>query len=324
VKRGLTAVVVVWGLVWLTDPGHAYTFTGQRWATGSNIVLHLQLGSSSGTLMDGSTGWNPVAEAALSMWNRYLDSVTLRVVRDSMQAPAPRNGVNNVFFAADVYGESFGDAVSYARWFYRTSDSTITEADVVFNSARTWNSYRGNLRSASDGWTLQDLRRVALHEFGHVIGLNHSDSNGQSVTAIMSSRLSNIDTLQTDDINGARTIYGQSLAHGDTLRSGGRLFPGESLVSGNRRYRLLYQDDGNLVLIDDVDRVALWASATLGTSPGRVLLREEGNLVLYDGGDVGQWSTGTVGHANARLVVQDDGNLVIYNGSGQSVWDRYQ
>jgi hypothetical protein len=82
--------------------------------------------------------------------------------------------VNNVFFAADVYGDSFGDAVGFARWLYRVSDGVISEADVVFNNARSWNSYRGNLRSASGGGTLYDLRCVALHEFGHVIDLTQT------------------------------------------------------------------------------------------------------------------------------------------------------
>ena len=77
-------------------------------------------------------------------------------------------------------------------------------------------------------------------------------------------------------------------------------------------------------LIDDVDRVALWSSGTAGTTLGHVLLQSDGNLVVYDGGGLGQWSTETVGTASPRLVVQNDGNLVIYNGSGRAVWDRFR
>jgi len=324
-KGRMAAVIAGAVLVWLTDPGRAYVLTGQRWTSGTNVTMQLQLGAGSGTLIDGSTSWNSVAEGALASWNAYLASATFRMVRDSTQGIALRNGVNNVFWDDDVYGDSFGDAVGFARWVYRVSDNTLTEADVVFNNTKSWNAYRGNLRSASSGGTLYDLRRVALHEFGHVMGLNHPDDGGQSVTAIMNSRVSNTDSLQNDDITGARAIYGQPLAQGDTLRAGGRLFAGQALVSGNRRYRLLYQDDGHLVLIDDVDRVALWGSGTAGTTLGQVLLQDDGNLVVYDGGGVGQWSTGTAGiGANARLLVQSDGNLVIYTASGQPVWDRFR
>ena len=44
---------------------------------------------------------------------------------------------------------------------------------------------------------------MALHEFGHVLGLDHPDQFGQNVAAIMNSTISNTDSLQQDDINGA-------------------------------------------------------------------------------------------------------------------------
>lgn len=46
--------------------------------------------------------------------------------------------------------------------------------------------------------------------------------------------------------------------------------------------------------------------------------------VVYDAVGNPQWSTGTVGNANARLVVQNDGNLVLYSSGGQPLWNRLQ
>lgn len=61
------AVIGAVGLVlWLTDPSGAYWLGGQRWASGSSIVMHLQQGSPGGTLLDGSTSWNAVTEDALT------------------------------------------------------------------------------------------------------------------------------------------------------------------------------------------------------------------------------------------------------------------
>jgi Matrixin len=74
------------------------------------------------------------------------------------------------------------------------------------NSTLSWNSYRGNARS-NGGTPLLDLRRVALHEFGHVLGLEHPDDAGQVVPAIMNSTIGNLDTLTDDDRAGARSIY---------------------------------------------------------------------------------------------------------------------
>jgi hypothetical protein len=79
----------------------------------------------------------------------------------------------------------------------------VTETDVIFNNARSWNSYRG----PQQGSTF-DLRRVALHEFGHVLGLHHPDEIGQSVLAIMNSIIAELDTLADDDIAGAQALYG--------------------------------------------------------------------------------------------------------------------
>ena len=169
--------------------------------------MHLQQGSA-GTLLDGSTSWNAVSEGALAAWNPFLGGVSFRVERDSSAGVSLRNSVNNVVWKDDVYGDSFGDAVAVAISLSR--GGTMTEVDVLFNRGLSWNSYRGNLRRAAGGEWLYDLRRVALHEFGHVLGLDHPDQHGQSVTAVMNSRVSNVDSLQTDDTSGARAIYGSS------------------------------------------------------------------------------------------------------------------
>jgi hypothetical protein len=202
----LIAVCVV---LWLTQSTDAYWLNGRQWA--SNIVMHLQLGDPTGTLIDGSTSWDSGAETALALWNPSLDSVEFRVVRESTEIKVRGNDINNVFWDDDVYGDPFGDttlAVTLSTW--RTSSSNLIETDVIFNTGKAWNSYRGNLRSASAGGTLNDLRRVALHEFGHALGLGHPDDHGQSVSAIMNSNTSNIDSLQSDDTSGAIAIYGSA------------------------------------------------------------------------------------------------------------------
>ncbi|MGE3342579.1 MAG: matrixin family metalloprotease [Vicinamibacterales bacterium] len=187
----------------------AYWRFGRRWPAGTGIVMHLQLGSSNGTLIDGSPSWNDSAEDALARWNSVVPSVSFRVSRNSTAATREANGVNNVFWSRTVYGDDFGDAVGVTlSW---TRGSTTTESDVIFNNNLTWNSYSGSLGRASSGGRLYDLHRVALHEFGHVLGLGHPDENGQFVSAIMNSNISNTYQLQSDDISGVRAIYGGDL-----------------------------------------------------------------------------------------------------------------
>lgn len=187
------------GLAW------GYALLGSKWAT-DRPVIDLQLGAS-GALIDGSSSWNVVAERALAIWNQKVARVQFRVVRNSSAPIADANGRNNVFFSGTFYGMGFGNAVAITSEWDDAAGRRI-EGDTVFNANLAWNSYRGNLRRAAGGGTLYDLQRVALHEFGHLLGLDHPDQRGQSVSALMNSRVSNLDRLTSDDVAGAQALYG--------------------------------------------------------------------------------------------------------------------
>ena len=109
----------------------AYWYDGPRWH--SNPVMSLQLGSisSGATLIDGSTTWGQPAEAAMAIWNQYMDRVQFRVIRDSTSSKGIGNGVNNAFWSSSIYGRSWESYAGYALWL--SSGSAITEADVLMN-----------------------------------------------------------------------------------------------------------------------------------------------------------------------------------------------
>src|ERR1700719_2908721 len=176
---------------------NAYALEGPKWPNGSNPTIQLELGSAGRTLSDGNTSWNSAVSPALDMWNQVMGSLQLNRVMNSTAPIVSGDRVNSMSFGSTFFGHSFGSS-TLAVTYYSYSGSTMTEADIVFNTAQPWDSYRGSLRSA------YDIQRVAPHESGHLLGMAHSTVS----TAIMNAFINNSYTLQADDIAGIQSLYG--------------------------------------------------------------------------------------------------------------------
>lgn len=201
-----------------TNTAYGYALIGGAWPTG-NVTMQLQLDATKPAtptlpLTDGSVSWNAVAQSAMADWNAVLGRSKFNSVVSSSTTATEGDGISSVFFGTTIYGDAF-DSRTLAVTLVDNLDTDgiptvkIHEADLIVNNAnRTWNSYRGAINSSP-----LDLRRVLLHELGHVLGLDHPDlaHPAQSVTAIMNSTVSNLETLQTDDIDGVNFLYHTAL-----------------------------------------------------------------------------------------------------------------
>jgi hypothetical protein len=157
-------------------------------------------------LADGSTNWNAVVENALALWNEQMDRMQFSWTVAASGTPASEgDGVNSMQFSADIYGDDF-DSNTLAVTLINSAGSQTVETDVLFNTAYRFNSYRA-VYAIFNGISYFDLHRIALHEIGHVLGLDHPDEAGQTVTALMNSNVSELFNLQADDIAGAVALY---------------------------------------------------------------------------------------------------------------------
>lgn len=81
--------------------------------------------------------------------------------------------------------------------------------------------------------------------------------------------------------------------------------------------KLIMQNDGNLVLYNK-DNQPLWATMTSGSGLYAVF-QYDGNLVVYNKDNQPVWATNTAGHYGAVLTLQNDGTLVI-TADQQPIW----
>jgi RHS repeat-associated protein len=115
-------------------------------------------------------------------------------------------------------------------------------------------------------------------------------------------------------------VYGTQACVGYRLFSGQTLASGSCLQSLNKRFMLVMQTAGNLVLYDLSYNPAhaIFYNSTTGTPGSYLAMQGDGNLVIYTASGSPVWSTGSVtGTGNYMLQVQDPGNLVIY----RDIWE---
>lgn len=186
--------------------GSAYSLEGASYPDG-RIVMRISISPPAKALTDGRASLNVSATDALNAWNPYLQRVQFAPQTTGIVTPTDDDRVNSVFDTNTIYGDLFDQGV-LAVTLLNYDGGKMMETDVLINNRYKFDSYRGPLR-LNGATRTEDLYRILLHEFGHVLGLDHPDQDGQTVDAIMNSHISDLDHLTADDIAGAHKLYDQ-------------------------------------------------------------------------------------------------------------------
>ena len=197
---GLVLIGLACGFAYITN---STTHLPLRWPPG-NINMRIMVDNSV-PLSDGLTRATSIQAAMTDPtrgWNHYLGNVQFVPQILAAGSGADNDSLNEIFFSSSPYNMTWDSNTLAVTTDWYNGNQRL-EADIIFNQTYTWDSYRGANRGSP-----VDIQRVSLHELGHVLGLDHPDDAGQTVTAIMNSHVSSTDSLQTDDITGAQNLYG--------------------------------------------------------------------------------------------------------------------
>lgn len=208
-SRLLLAILVA---AWAT-PAYPWVLTGHIYRT---AAIQIQLGdvcdSTDFPLTPGTCAgdaanpdWRIELGTALARWNTATDLFNFTTdPAQGASVPGSCNSAdpNSVFFLVNVCATStFGaSTLAVARTLSFASGEAI-HSDIVFNTAKTWSAFDGPL-SGMPG--VNDFRRVATHESGHVMGLNHPPH----ASTVMNAFVSDVIAPLADDLNGVKAVYG--------------------------------------------------------------------------------------------------------------------
>ncbi|MEY4642157.1 MAG: hypothetical protein RLZZ227_2151 [Pseudomonadota bacterium] len=227
----------------------AFSLAGQRWL---DPVATMYIGMS-GSAPSG-IAWSTVLRETLQRWNdgtdftfvaneSYADPCAGRQGNGGSGYPGGNgDGRNGMDFRSNVCGNSFGSgvlAVTLSLSFPgKLGFPVLDQTDIVFNQNLNWDVYDGPRR------TQIDFRRVALHELGHALGLDHE----RSQAAIMAPTLADLYELQADDIAGANAMYSLKTCQVRDLAPSGAI--NDSLNTGDCRVRDAFGGSSDTSFVD--------------------------------------------------------------------------
>jgi hypothetical protein len=170
----------------------AYNISGRRWAV-NPVPFYINPANSDVSATEATSA---ILAAAYAWSTQTVADVSWYYMGSSNGTSVSANGRNEVFFRQDG-----GSAAIATTYWWTDGSNRLVDADIVFYDG-SFRFFTGN--TCEGGYFIED---VATHEFGHALGVSHSDV--PSATMVSGTGECNTEkrTLDLDDIQAVESLY---------------------------------------------------------------------------------------------------------------------
>ena len=271
----------------LEDRMLLYATTGGLWSQTARITYSfVPDGTSVGgvasslystlNVVASTAAWQQAIEKAAAVWSSYAN-INLALVPDAGTAFGTSGNQQNDPRFGDIRIAAIPQAPGYLGFatLPPAFNGGPNAGDIVLNSTSNWGVN-----------TNYDVETVAIHEFGHALGMDHSAITGAVMYAYYNATKQG---LASDDTAGIQSVYGAY--PGDTSGNGGfaTALNVTALIDGNNQIALSGQ---NIAGTSDLDYYVVTVPA--GTNGTMTVSMQSTNLssltpkvVVYNGSKVG-------------------------------------
>ncbi len=188
----ISACLVLVGCFGLSHSVDAYTLTGHVWGV-TSIPYYVNPENIYVTSAEAISS----VQSAANDWNNQGGVKTkLTYAGTSNGSSLVNDGKNNIFFRNDSSGY-----VAETYWWW-DGTGKIVDADIVYHENYKW--YADGGTCPGDGFFIQN---TGTHEFGHLLGLGHSDVSTATMWPTTDWCQTARNILDPDDIAGIQSIY---------------------------------------------------------------------------------------------------------------------